>query len=272
MSAMATVAVPGGELYYEVTGHGANALVLLHPGLWDRRTWDREFGLLAEADYTVVRYDARGYGKSSRLVPGEAYSNVRDLVAVMDAAGVERAGIVGCSMGGRIAIDFTLEHPDRVWALVAVAPGLSGFQSTPEEDAYWERRFAPVQAAVDAGQLERAEDLRLEMWAPLGTDDEAGRRIREIAFDNLHEITMNEDGEEGIDPPAAERLLDISAPTLVVLAGHDPPGMQRIGEMLRAGISGVRVLTIDDADHVVNLRTPEAFDAAVLPFLAEVAP
>jgi 3-oxoadipate enol-lactonase len=156
--------------------------------------------------------------------------------------------------------------------LVAVAPGLGGFQSTPEEEAYWEQRFAPVQAAIEAGDLERAEDLRLEVWAPLGTDDEAGRRIREIAFDNLHEITQDESGAEELEPPAAARLHEISVPTLVILAGHDPPDMRRVGQMLRDGIPGVRVVTIDDADHVVNLRRPEAFDAAVVPFLAEVAP
>jgi pimeloyl-ACP methyl ester carboxylesterase len=264
--------VPGGELSYEIAGHGPNAVVLLHPGLWDRRTWDREFALLADEGYTVLRYDTRGYGKSSRLVPGEAYSNVRDLAAVMDAAGLERAALVGCSMGGAIAIDFTLAHPERVWALVPVAPGLGGFESTPEEEVWWESWFAPVEAAVAAGDLERAQDLRLELWAPLGTDDEAGRRIREIAFDNLHEITADESGAEELDPPAASRLHEITAPTLVLLAGHDPPDMKRIGEALREAIAGARVVTIEEADHVVNLRTPARFDELVLPFLAETAP
>jgi 3-oxoadipate enol-lactonase len=269
---MDTVAVPGGEISYEVAGHGPNAVVLLHPGLWDRRTWDREFALLADEGYTVVRYDVRGYGKSSRLVPGEPYSNVGDLAAVMDAAGVERVALIGCSMGGMIAIDFTLEHPDRVWALVPVAPALGGFEPIPEEEEWWERRYGPIETAIEAGDLERAEDLRLEIWAPLGTEDAAGTRIREIAFDNLHEITADESGAEELDPPAARRLHEISAPTLVLLAGHDPPDMKRLGGALRDGIRGVRVVTIEDADHVVNLRTPEAFDAAVLPFLSEVAP
>jgi 3-oxoadipate enol-lactonase len=269
---MDTVRVRGGELYFEVAGHGSNAVVLIHPGLWDRRTWDREVGLLPELGYTTVRYDVRGYGKSSRLIPGEIFSNVRDLAAVMDAADVDRAALVGCSMGGAIAIDFTLVHPDRVWGLVAVAPGLGGFESTPEEESYWEERFAPVQDAIEDGDLQRAEDLRLEVWAPLGTDDEAGRRIREIAFDNLHEITQDESGAEELDPPAASRLHEISTPTLVVLAGHDPPDMRRLGETLRDGIAGARVVTVEDADHVVNLRRPESFDAAVLPFLAEAAP
>jgi len=268
----ATVAVPGGELAYDVSGDGPNAIVLIHPGLWDRRTWDREVGVLVDAGYIVVRYDSRGYGRSSRIEPGASYSSVEDLAAVMDAAGVERAALVGCSMGGATAIDFALEHGERVWALVPVAPGLSGFEGTPEEEARWEAIGNAIETAVAAGELERAQDLQLEIWAPLGTDDPAGRRIREIAFDNLHLLTTDESGAVGIDPPAAARLEELQVPTLVVLAGHDPPEMIRIGELFDREVSAARVVTIDEADHVVNLRTPEAFDAHVLPFLAEHAP
>jgi pimeloyl-ACP methyl ester carboxylesterase len=267
-----TVAVPGGELAYDVAGDGANTVVLIHPGLWDRRTWDREVGVLVAAGYRVVRYDSRGYGRSSRIEPGVPYSNVDDLVAVMDAAGVERAAFVGCSMGGATAIDAALEHPERAWALVPVAPGLSGFEATPEEEARWRSWGEAIEAAIAAGDLERAQDLQLEIWAPLGTDDPAGGRIREIAFDNLHLLTTDESGERGIDPPAAGRLEELRVPTLVVLAGHDPPEMLRVGALLAREIPRARVVTIEEADHVVHLRTPEAFDALVLPFLAEHAP
>jgi len=86
----------------------------------------------------VLRYDARGYGKSSRPEPGVGYSHVRDLVAVLDDAGIEHTAFIGCSMGGGIEIDFALEHPTRVTALVLAAPGLSGFEGTAEEEALWE--------------------------------------------------------------------------------------------------------------------------------------
>ena len=88
---------------------------------------------------------------------------------------------------------------------------------------------APIEAALEAGDLERAEDLRLELlWAPLGTDDPAGARIREIAFDNLHEITMDESGAEELDPPAALPLgRDRRADARRSTAEHDPPDMPR---------------------------------------------
>ena len=259
----------GARLAYDVYGEGP-VVVLLHPGLWDRRTWDRQVETFLDAGFEVVRYDARGYGGSSRLT-GEPYSHVRDLLGLLDHLDIARAALVGCSMGGATEIDFALTHPDRVWAIVAVAPGLSGFDETAEEDAWWEERDGPIRAAIEAGDIERAQELRLEIWAPLGTSDEAGSTIRRIAFDNIHEVTMDESAEEGIDPPAATRLHEIVAPTLVIAAQHDPPDMRRLADHLARGITGARLVTID-ADHVVNLRAPEPFDAAVIPFLLQHAP
>jgi pimeloyl-ACP methyl ester carboxylesterase len=261
-----------GRLAFEDVGEGP-VVVLIHPGLWDMRTWDPQVPALVAAGYRVLRYDVRGYGRSSRPEPGVAYSHVRDLRALLDARDVDTVAIVGCSMGGAIDLDFALTHPDRVWALVLVTPGLGGFESSQEEDDWFEDLVAPIEEAIAEGDLERAQDLRLDLlWAPLGTDDEAGRRIREIAFDNLHELTMDESSAEELDPPAAHRLHEVDAPTLVVKAEADPPGMRRISDVIAAGVVDGRVVQIDAADHVVNLRQAAAFDAALFAFLDEVRP
>jgi pimeloyl-ACP methyl ester carboxylesterase len=261
----------GAHLEYELAGDGPT-LTLLHPGLWDMRTWDREFSLFVEAGYRVLRYDARGYGGSSRPEPGKSYSHVRDLLELLDATEVTQTALVGCSMGGGIELDFALEHPDRVWAIVAVAPGIDGFESTEEEDEWWEERFAPIEELIEAGELEKAQDLRLEIWAPLGTTDERGARIRQIAFDNLHELTMDETGQETLDPPAAHRLGEIDVPTLILEAEHDPPDMRRLADFLAVEIMGSHKVVVEGADHVVNMRRPERFEELALPFLADAAP
>jgi 3-oxoadipate enol-lactonase len=259
--------LPDGALYYELAGDGPN-VTLIHEGLWDSRTWDPQVPALIDAGYRVLRYDVRGYGRSSRLT-GQPYSHIRDLVALLDALDVTQTMLVGCSMGGAIAIDATLEHPERVLALVPVASALGGFEALEEEEDWWAEQAAPIDAAIEAGDLERAEDLRLAIWAPLGTQDPAGRRIREIAFDNLHEITMDESGEEELDPPAAHRLSEIDVPTLVIIAGHDPPYMRRLGGLIARGILGASTVTIEGADHVVHLRQPEEFNRVLLAFLAD---
>jgi 3-oxoadipate enol-lactonase len=255
----------GGHLYYEVAGSGP-WVTFLHPGLWDSRTWDPQFPSWGDR-FRLLRYDFRGYGRSSRLT-GEPFSHVRDLAALLDHVGVDRTALVGCSAGGGVEIDFALEHPDRVTALVAVATSLSGFEELEQEEEWWEKHAAPIEAAMEAGDLPAAIDAELAIWAPLGTEDNAGRRIREIAMDNIHELTMDESVIEEIDPPAAVRLGEIDVPMLVVIARHDPPDMRRLADLVAREVLDAKVVTLD-TDHVVNLRDPQAFDDAVLPFLTE---
>jgi 3-oxoadipate enol-lactonase len=258
-------------LEFELSGEGP-IVTLIHPGLWDMRTWDREFRRFPEAGYRVLRYDVRGYGRSSRPEPGEPYSHVRDLLELLDRIDVVQTALVGCSMGGGIALDFALEHPERVWAVVLVATALGGYEATEEEEEWDANAYAPVDAAVEAGDLEGALDLELRIWASLGTDDDPGRRIREIAFDNIHQLTMDEGGKERPDPPAAHRLAEVDVPTLVLDAEHDPPFQHRIADLLAREVVGARMEVVPGADHVVNLRQPERFEELVLPFLAEATP
>ena len=261
----------GGSLNHEIAGEGPT-VTLLHPGLWDMRTWDREFRALQDAGYRVLRYDARGYGRSSRPEPGATYSHVRDLEELLGATDVLQTALVGCSMGGGIELDFALEHPERVWALVLVAPALGGFEATEEEEEWDANAYRPVDEALEAGDLERALDRELEIWAPLGVEDERGARIREIAFDNIHQLTMDESGKERLDPPAAHRLGELDVPTLILDPEHDPPHHHRITDLLAREIVGAHKVLVEGADHVINLRQPERFDDLVLPFLADATP
>ncbi|MEA2550855.1 MAG: 3-oxoadipate enol-lactonase [Actinomycetota bacterium] len=256
----------GATLAFEDVGEGP-VVTLLHPGLWDRRTWDPQVGPLLDVGFRVLRYDLRGYGGSSRL-HGESFSNARDVVALLDARGVETTALVGGSMGGAVAIDTTLEFPGRVWALGAIASALGGVEETSEEETWWEERWPPIEKAMEAGDLVGARDLQLSLiWAPLGAEDETGARIRSIAMDNIHELTMDESAIEELDPPALARLGEIRVPALVVMAAHDPPTLRRCSELIAAGISGARLVTFDDADHVVSLRTPTKLNELLIGFL-----
>jgi 3-oxoadipate enol-lactonase len=263
-----TVEVERGTLWFEVAGDGP-AVALIHPGLWDARTWDAQFEPFAER-YLVLRYDVRGYGRSSRPEPGVSYSNVHDLAAVLDANGIERTALVGNSMGGSIALDFALTFPERTSGLVLVASAVGGLEDTDEDEAWWDERWPPLEAAIEAGDVERARRLQMEIWAPLGIDDPAGRRIFEISVDNAQELTMDESAAEALDPPALARLHEISVPTLILPADLDPPWMARANAALAAGIANARVVDIAGVDHVIPMRAPDAFNETVLAFLDEV--
>ena len=121
------------EIYYEVAGSGEPTVILLHGGMLDRTMWDGQFELLAKT-HRVVRYDADAHGKSP--LPPDVYWDHASLRELMNALGIDRAILVGLSMGGKVAIDLALENPERVEAIVAVSSGLSGYRF--ESDFYLE--------------------------------------------------------------------------------------------------------------------------------------
>lgn len=110
--------IEGCRLYYEIAGKG-ETLVLGHAGLCDRRQWDGQWDDFSK-DFRVVRYDMRGYGKSDAAT--DPVSRSADLYGLLKALGLKKVALLGCSMSGTSAIDFTLEHPEMVWALIPFRP------------------------------------------------------------------------------------------------------------------------------------------------------
>jgi 3-oxoadipate enol-lactonase len=256
----------GGTFHFEDVGDGP-AVVLLHPGLWDMRTWEPQIAPLLEAGFRVLRFDQRGYGNSS--MPDRPYSSVEDAIALMDERGIDTAAFVGCSMGGAVALQTVIEHPDRAWALVPVASGCPGFPWDEELEA---TLFAPIEEAMESGDLVRATDEAMKVWAALGTDDPVGARIKEIALDNTQNFEIEEELDVWEKYPTYEHLEEIDVPTLVIVGDTDVRTIEEVADVLATRIPGARKVLIEQADHVVNLRQPEAFDAAVVPFLIEARP
>lgn len=269
-SGMADVA--GAQLYYEVAGQG-HPLVLLHAGIADSRMWDEQFAPFAE-HYRVVRYDYRGFGKST--MPAGPYSMHEDLFGLLGALGIERAYLVGVSMGGSLAIDFALEHADMVAALVLVACGPRGYPA-PEEPSAVDAHFAEIQAAEAAGDLDRANELELHLWVDgLGrTPDKVNPALRQQVrdmngqvFRRAPELKLGQ--PQRLEPPAAGRLGDIQVPTLVISGADDLAYLHETGAALAATIPGARRVVMADTAHVPNMEHPAEFNRLVLEFLAGV--
>jgi 3-oxoadipate enol-lactonase len=240
-------------LWYIDEGEGP-PVVLLHAGVVDSRIWQPVVPLLRER-HRVIRYDQRGYGRSPAW--DGPYSPVDDLVWVLDAAGVDRAALVGLSRGGEIAIATALERPARVSALVLVASGIPGYplaiEATPEQEARWD-------AAEASGDLATLAEIDMEFWAPLGADDELRAMfVANAAASNAEDPAQGE--------PSADRLGAIAVPTLVITAARDQPVMNEIGEVLAQRIPGARRAVIDEADHMVPRRTPDELADLILHFL-----
>ncbi len=259
-------AVEETELYYEVAGTG-HPLVLIHGGLVDSRMWDEQFGLFAR-HYRVVRYDARGFGRSP--LPATPYSNVRDLRGLLHALRIERAHVLGLSLGGAIAIEFASAHADMVGALVLVAASLRGY-ALPDDERTVEQ-FGRFTAAVASDDHPRAIEAILGLWVD-GTIAPAARAVRQrmrdlLAGYSFAHFAASAPREDLPAQPSLDRLAAIRAPTLVVVGDQDRGSLQTIATLLTREIHGARQVVIPGAGHMVNLDRPEAFADAALDFLA----
>ncbi|MFD9034541.1 alpha/beta fold hydrolase [Streptomyces sp. NPDC059567] len=237
----------GGRLWAERNGTGS-PVVLLHGAGMDSRLWDAIVPELAR-HHDVIRYDARGLGRSTP--PGEPFSDVEDLRAVLDHFGLRRAALVGLSMGGETALDFALAHPERVTALALVGASVSGH--------VWPR--SPELSAYDTARRERETatlaELELTIWAAMGRTAPGGELIETMVASNAERRVVSE--RHCVVPPSRDaepHLADIAAPTLVVHGDHDHPEIAVIAERLVTDIPGARGETIPDADHYLPLRTP----------------
>src|SRR5262249_33479492 len=134
-------------------------LVLVHAGICDRRMWEPQMASFAQ-HFRVVAYDLRGFGQTD--TPAGPYSHAADLAGLLDALGLERAHLLGCSRGGGVALDLALAQPERVSALVLVSSAPSGYQ--PPQPVFQSPQWPAVIAAFDAGDLERAAELEVQVW------------------------------------------------------------------------------------------------------------
>src|SRR5574340_333172 len=145
--------VNGTRLYYEVAGEG-HPLVLNHGGLVDHHLWDDQFDEFAK-HFKVIRYDIRGFGQSGLIKSGmEPYSMDRDLYGLLHYLGVEKIYLLGLSMGVALAVDFTLQYPEMVDALITVGAGLSGYEEDDLEEL--KAQFQKMEEAYNSGNIARS--------------------------------------------------------------------------------------------------------------------
>jgi len=255
--------VNGTKISCRTYGSGKHAVVFLQGAQLPCEMWDEQAQAFCD-DWKVIVYDVRGFGKSGPT--GEPFSHENDLRALLDALDIEHAALVGLSLGGRIAIEFALEHPERVDALVLVGPGLPGFPFE-DEDPPWRQE---IRAAVEAGDGARAAQAWLASgyMAPAMENASLAPRIRELALANAG-AWLQRDTEVPVDPPAIHRLATIRCPTLVLIGSRDVPKILAIADLLDREIPYARKAMMSACGHVPNLERSKEFDRIVREFLEE---
>jgi pimeloyl-ACP methyl ester carboxylesterase len=256
--------VNGARIHYERSGSGF-PVIFLHAGIADSRMWEPQVAAFA-GHFDVVRPDERGFGKSE--LPAMRWSPIADLLQIMDSLGLKPAHLVGCSLGGSNAIDFALDHPERVSKLVLVGSGISGANFGKNYPELW----ADVKAADEARDLSALNEAEMKLFlaGPRRPVEAIEKRLRDLFLD-MNATSMSSDFDaaptDRLDPPAVERLGEISAPTLVVVGDEDVPPVLDCTELLMQKVAGARKAVIHDAAHLPNLEHPEEFNRVVLDFL-----
>jgi 3-oxoadipate enol-lactonase len=264
--------VNGARLYYEIEGEG-RPVVLLHSALMNSKMWDEQLTALAPR-YRVIRYDMRGFGKSSW--PATDGSVTDDLALLLKELKIPKAVIVGLSMGAEIALSFTLKYPDMVAGLVLASSGLDGFDYPETVMKRWNAFMAPIRRRDFPAAIERF----IADWVD-GPKASASLAVRQKARAIMQEYTFvhylpreggqtNDEPDDSQDRPPSDRLDEIKVPTLIIVGDRDQPDVLEIGEVLEEGIEGSKRIDIPNAAHLLNIERPREFNSALLEFLARV--
>jgi len=263
--------IGSGRIYYETAGEGT-PFVMIHAGVADSRMWNHEFAYYARR-YQAIRYDMRRFGRSEP-VEGE-FSDLEDLNGLLEHLQINRPVILmGCSMGGGLALDFAVTNLYRVRALILVGSAPNNLALEAEED---EELYEAAEKAFSEGDLDLAAELETRAWF-----DGAGRGPRQVNPDARRLVVeMNRTamehaakklGKRKSHPEinAAERLEEIRVPVLIVVGAQDNDYMHAAADYMLERLPFASKVIIENAAHLPNMDHPEQFCRLVDEFLAGI--
>jgi pimeloyl-ACP methyl ester carboxylesterase len=228
--------------------------------------WDEQFEVFAK-HFRVIRYDARNHGLTES--ENGTFKYYEDLRALCDNLNIEKTVLLGLSMGGRVSIDFSIAYPEKVWALVLAAPGVSGYSFDSKECGEFNKKYM---AAYQLGDFKEMVEIFLQGWTygPYRQASEVDLKVRnktkQMALDNeKHRGSGVRMGE--LEPPALNRLDEIKAPTLAIVGDLDMPDILDIVNRVDTYAEYSKKVIIQGAAHMVNMEKPILFNKLVLDFL-----
>jgi pimeloyl-ACP methyl ester carboxylesterase len=257
------------RIAYDTAGDGL-AVVFIHAGVADRRMWQHQLSAVPEG-FRFLSVDLRGCGQSD--LPDESFSNHEDVLAVMDQLGIEKAVVVGCSMGGGTAIDVALASPTRVMGLVLIGTGSPGADIEHYEAPQW----PGIIEAYEKGDFDRAAELEAEVWGVgYGRDKDAVDPAALTLLVEMDRALMpNEERREellvALDPPRADRTGQVAVPAMIVVGEFDLPHVRQAADHLAATLGDGNAVVIPDAAHLPSLEQPRAFNEALFGFLRRLS-
>lgn len=260
-----------GQLYYETAGTGT-PLVLSHAAFLDSGMFDAIWEQLAK-DFRVIRYDMRGFGKSSPVTSPRCRRD--DLDQLLNHLDVTEAHFVGCSNGGQIGLDLALEQPHRFSSLTLVDSTPSGFELQGEPPRYLMEMFS----ALQSGNFDLTNELQIRIWLdgehrePEQVDPTLRKKALEMNRIPVSQNTFfiaDTQPVNPLNPPAITRLESVKCPTLVIAGALDHSEALRAADEMAKRIPNARKTIIESTGHVPSYEQPDAFVKLLLDFLGSV--
>lgn len=260
----------GAQIYYEERGKG-EPLILLHGHSLDTRMWDKQFKAFAKK-YHVVRFDFRGYGRSSSQREDFQLTHLGDLLTVMDSLHIDKAHIVGLSMGAFVASDMLAVAPERMLSCVLASGGMKTYKgpSEPMDEAEKAKRYKEIAALKEKG-VDRMKAEWLEaLIASGGSNRESMRKPLKKMIDHwtawqpLHlepRVIVAKDGLERFKRGLCQ------VPTLFLVGGAELKGKEPSRPWMMEYLPHSELQVVPDSGHMMNMEQPEAFNLTVLTFL-----
>lgn len=251
------VRVPDAVLHGTRWAGDGPAVVLLHAGVCDRRSWVEVGDRLSPA-HAVIAYDRRGFGATEPSAT--PFSHAGDLLAVLDAGAAGPVWLVGSSAGGRVAVDTALLVPERVAGLVLIAPAVSGAPQPGQYDADTQRLGDLLDAAMAAGDLGEANRLETWIWldGPASPEGRVSGPARDLAL-AMNAIVLRNEDPENAGAAAADawsQLGRIDVPVTVACGDLDVPYLVDSSEQLAALLPAGRSRVLPGTAHLPYLEQP----------------
>lgn len=257
-------------LAVDVVGSG-DPVIFLHAGVCDSRMWRAQLDGVG-ANNKAIAYDRRGFGETR--AEAEDFSAVADLMTVIDAvANGAPAILVGCSQGGRIALDAALRHPSHVRALVLIAPSVAGAPEAiypPEIKGL----LAQLKEAEEAGDLDRVNAIEARLWldGPLAPEARIMGQARQLFLDmNAIPLRSPPTGSNLDVAPAFHQLSEISAPSIVIWGDLDFPHIQERSRHVATVMASGSSHELTGAAHLPSLERPADITALLTEFINHCA-
>ncbi|MEO5805173.1 alpha/beta hydrolase [Devosia sp.] len=257
--------VSGTTLACFETGEGL-PVIFLHAGVCDSRMWESQMAEVAAEGFRALAYDRRGYGET--VSEDVAFSHLGDLEALLAAQDIHAAILVGCSMGGGLAMDFALKHPGRVIGLVLLGTSVTG---APWESKGVEQAIEMAEEdAYERGDLDMLNRVQAHEWldGPRANSGRIGGDVRALFLDmNAKALNQPALNHEIARPEAYSRASQINAPTLLVVGDEDFSALIERHEYLSEEMPNAFAVVLENVAHIPSIERPDLFNPLLLEFL-----